>query len=393
MSANTFFWDIPTRILFGAGTIKDIRKPEIKALFPGSKAFLVTSSGNSLRSGGVIKDVVHNLENADIEVVIYDGITPNPGLEEIKEGLDILKNNEPDFVIALGGGSVMDAAQIIAGLANENAADIVKYLFTGEKKPLKRENAGLPVMKIPTTAGTGAEAGKTAYVVIEELGMKGEFTGDAPFLAVIDPELHVTLPFDETAFGAFSALIQGLEGYISKRRTAPAQMMHIATLGNIAQFVNAAIEDGADMDAREKIAFACTMSGLSKQLGSTTGLEAIAHAVTGRVRNVPHGAVLAVCCNEYFKYFLDRHACDEVFSEMAMSIGRAPLEPEEFLAGLDDLKEAAGLDELRLGDYGITQENLPGIAKKAYAGRGEFFRNDPVPMSEDEILKLLENCL
>ena len=234
MSANTFFWDIPTRILFGAGTIKDIRKPEIKALFPGSKAFLVTSSGNSLRSGGVIKDVVHNLENADIEVVIYDGITPNPGLEEIKEGLDILKNNEPDFVIALGGGSVMDAAQIIAGLANENAADIVKYLFTGEKKPLKRENAGLPVMKIPTTAGTGAEAGKTAYVVIEELGMKGEFTGDAPFLAVIDPELHVTLPFDETAFGAFSALIQGLEGYISKRRTAPAQMMHIATLGNIA---------------------------------------------------------------------------------------------------------------------------------------------------------------
>lgn len=393
MASNTFFWDTPTKILFGSGVIKDIRRAEIKSLFPGNKAFLVTSAGNSLRSGSVIKDVVHSLENADVEIVIYDGITPNPGLEEIKEGLAVLKDNEPDFVIALGGGSVMDAAQTIAGLANENEDDIKKYLFTGEKKPLKRESAGLPVMKIPTTAGTGSETLKTAYIVIEEAGIKGEFTGDAPFLAVIDPQLHVTLPYDETAFGAFTALIQGLEGYISKKRTAPAQMMHIATLGNIAQFINAAIEDGADMDAREKIAFACTMSGLSKQLGGATGLEAVAHAVTGSFRNVPHGAVLAICCNEYFKYFLDRHACDEVFSEMAMSIGRAPLEPSELLVGLDDLKEAAGLDELRLGDYGISQEELPEIARKAYAGRGEFFRNDPIPMSEDEILKLLENCL
>ena len=393
MAANSFFWDIPTKIAVGSGAIKDIRKPEIKELFPGSKAFLVTSAGNSLRSGGVIKDVIHNLENAEIDVKIFDGITPNPGLAEIKEGLEILKDTEPDFVIALGGGSVMDAAQVIAGLAYENEEDIRKFFFTGEKKPFKRENKGLPIMKIPTTAGTGAEARRTAYIVIEESGMKGEFTGEAPFLAVVDPELHVTLPSDETAFGAFTALIQGLEGYISKKRTAPAQMMHIATLGNIAQFINAAIEDGADMDAREKIAFACTMSGLSGQLGSTTGLEAIAHAVTGSFRNVPHGAVLAICCIEYFKYFLDRHCCDEIFSEMAMSIGRAPLEPEELLAGLDDLKEAAGLDELRLGDYGISAEDLPDIAKKAYAGRGEFFRNDPLPMNDSDILKLLENCL
>ena len=393
MSANTFFWDIPTKIAFGAGAIKDIRKPEIRELFPGNKVFLVTSSGNSLRSAGVIKDVVHIFENAELEVVIYDGIAMNPGLEEVKDGLALLCDSKPDFVAALGGGSVMDAAQMIAGLAGEQEGDIRKYLFTGEKKPAKRSSKGLPIMKIPTTAGTGAETIKTAHIVIEELGMKGEFEGDAPFLAVVDPELHVTLPYDETAFGAFTALIQGLEGYISKKRTAPAQMMHIATLGNIAQFVNAAIEDGADMDAREKIAFACTMSGLSGQLGSTTGLEAIAHAVTGSFRNVPHGAVLAVCCNEYFKYFLDRHSCDEVFSEMAMSIGRAPVDPTEFLAGLDDLKEAAGLDELRLGDYGIEEGDIPVIAKKAYSGRGEFFRNDPIPMSEDDIVKLLENCL
>lgn len=393
MSANLFFWDIPTKILSGSGAVKDIRKPEIKGLFPGSRALLVTSAGNALKSSGVIKEVTHILENAEVEAAIFDGVTPNPDLSVVEEGLEIIRENKPDFVIALGGGSVMDVAEVMVGLAYEKEEDISKFFFTGDKKPLKRNGPGLPIMKIPTTAGTGAETANTAYIVNEATGVKGEFKGDHPFLAVVDPELHVTLPYDETAFGAFTALLQGLEGYISKNRTAPAQMMHIATLGNIAQFVNAAIEDGADMDAREKIAFACTMSGMSRQLGSTTGLDAIANAVTGTFRNIPHGAVLAICCKEYFNYFLERNCCDAVFTEMAMSIGRAPLEPSEFLAGLDDLKEAAGLDELKLGDYGVGEDDLAGIAAKAYAGRGEFFRNDPIPMSESDIIKLLENCL
>lgn len=393
MSAKGFIWDLPTRIIFSSGAIKDLRKPEVRDLFPGSRAFLVTSAGNSLRSSGVIKDVVHILEGAGLEVDIFDGITPNPTLEEVEEGLAILRDKRSDFVIALGGGSVMDAAQVMAGLYNEEDDDIWRFFFTGEKKPQKRGGEGLPVMKIPTTAGTGAEVSPDAFIVNEKTGVKGRFTGEHPFLAIVDPELHVTLPYDETAFGAFTALMQGLEGYISKNRTAPAQMMHIATLGNIAQFVNAAIEDGADMDAREKIAFACTMSGLSGQVGTFTGLSAIADAVTGCFRNVPHGAVLAICSNEYFKYYLDRHSCDEAFGEMAMSVGRAPVDPSELLGGLDDLKEAAGLDELRLGDYGIGEEDIPAIAKKAYAGRGEFFRNDPIPMSEDDIVKLLESCL
>ena len=417
MSANFFFWDIPTKILSGSGAVKEIRKPEIKGLFPGNRALMVTSAGNSLKSSGVIKEVTHIMENAEVEVAIFDGVTPNPDLSVVKEGLEILRgvsagsgntgSNDTqadeeqettgpdgvDFIIALGGGSVMDVAEVMAGLANEEKEDISKFFFTGDKKPLKRTGPGLPIMKIPTTAGTGAETANTAYIVNEATGVKGEFKGDHPFLAVVDPELHVTLPYDETAFGAFTALLQGLEGYISKNRTAPAQMMHIATLGNIAQFVNAAIEDGADMDAREKIAFACTMSGMSKQLGSTTGLDAIANAVTGTFRNIPHGAVLAICCKEYFNYFLERNCCDAVFTEMAMSIGRAPLEPSEFLAGLDDLKEAAGLDELKLGDYGVGEDDLADIAAKAYAGRGEFFRNDPIPMSESDIIKLLETCL
>ncbi len=392
MSAKGFYWDIPTRIVCGSGAVKDMRKPEIKGLFPGSRAFLVTSSGNSLKSAGVIKDVVHILESADTEVTVFEGITANPDISQIGRGLDMLREKGADFVIGLGGGSVMDASEVMAGLMYEEG-DIWGYFFTGDNKPLKREKKGLPVMKIPTTAGTGAEVSRSAYIINEENGVKGEFKGDAPFLAVVDPELHVTLPYDETAFGAFTALLQGLEGYLSKNRTAPAQMMHIATLGNIAQFVNAAIEDGADMDAREKIAFACTMSGLSRQLDSASGLDAIANAVTGTFRNIPHGSVLAICCTGYFRYFIDRNCSDAVFNEMSMSIGRAPLEPSEFLAGLDDLKEAAGLDELRLGDYGVSSGDLEEIAAKAYAGRGEFFRNDPLPMSESDIVRLLESCL
>ena len=100
MSANTFFWDIPTKIAFGAGAIKDIRKSEIRDILPGNKVFLVTSSGNSLRSAGVIKDVVHIFENAELEVVIYDGITSNPGIDEVKEGIDLLQDSEADFVAA-----------------------------------------------------------------------------------------------------------------------------------------------------------------------------------------------------------------------------------------------------------------------------------------------------
>ena len=138
MAANGFFWDIPVKILFGPGCVKDMRKPEIRSLFPGSKAFLVTSSGNSLRSAGVIRDVIHAFEMSETEVEIYEGITQNPDLSQIKDGIEKLRASGADFVVGLGGGSVMDAATCIAGLAEEKEDDLWSFFFTGEKKPVKR---------------------------------------------------------------------------------------------------------------------------------------------------------------------------------------------------------------------------------------------------------------
>ena len=291
-SADSYIWNLPTKVLFGAGQVKNLKSEKL----PGEKALLVISNGKSVKANGSLNAVKRQLDDAGVEAVLFDKIPANPTEPVMMEGVELAR---------------------------------------------------------ATSAGTGSEVDRWGVVTNPETHEKIGFQGGFADLAIVDPELMVTVPPDYTAYQGFDALFHSLEGYISKYRTAPAQMVEIAAIGNIAQYLPLAVADGSDMDARTKMAFANTMSGYSMELGSCTSEHAMEHAMSGHHPDLPHGAGLIMISEAYFKYFIEKHVCDDRFMEMAMNIGvMTPVDPMDFIYGLRDLKEKCGVADLKMSDYG-----------------------------------------
>lgn len=386
MTSDEFLWDLPTKVLFGSGRIKKLKNEKM----PGTKALLVCPAGNSLRANGSLKYISGQLEEAGVQVVLFDRVSKNPDDTLIMEAVEMARSEGCDLVVGLGGGSVIDAAKTVAAVA-PSQGEIWDYMdcTTGGKKAFEREP--LPCIAIPTTSGNGSEVTSVAAVTHGETREKYDLKTGFPVMSVTDPQLMVTVSPEDTAYQGFTAFMHGVEGYISSKRTAPAQMAEIAVLGNIAQFLGTAIEDGADMDARSKLAFASTMAGMSTELGSSAGLKAMAYALSGEYPDIPYGAVLAMLAESYFKFFIDRQACDEVFMEMCMGIGViGPESAFDFLFGLRDLKEAWGLSGLKMSDFGIEKEKFADLAKRAKTGMWYLFENGPAIMSENDIKEVYE---
>lgn len=378
-----YVWNLPTKVLFGEGMLNELHNEEM----PGKKAMIVISNGKSMKNNGWIDEVIDELEQAGVESVVFDKIGPNPTEPDIMDGVIFARENEVDFIVGLGGGSVLDATTIIAAVVPQNDGGRVwDYVNggTGGGRPL--EEKSLPYIEITTTAGTGSEVDRWGVVTNPETHEKIGFQGDFAFLAIVDARLMLTVPPEYTAYQGFDALFHSIEGYISTARTAPAQMVEIAAIGNIAQYLPIAVKDGDNLDAREKVAFANTMSGYSMELGSCTSEHSLEHALSGNHPDLPHGAGLIMISLAYFKHFIDKHVCDEKFMEMAIALGAKQIKgPYDFLQALERLMRECGVADLKMSDYGISPSEFPRLVKEARETMGGLFEFDPEPLTDEEV--------
>ena len=373
-----YVWNLPTKVLFGEGMLNELHNEEM----PGKKAMIVISNGKSMKNNGWIDEVIDELEQAGVESVVFDKIGPNPTEPDIMDGVIFARENEVDFIVGLGGGSVLDATTIIAAVVpQKDGGRVWDYVNggTGGGRPL--EEKSLPYIEITTTAGTGSEVDRWGVVTNPETHEKIGFQGDFAFLAIVDARLMLTVPPEYTAYQGFDALFHSIEGYISTARTAPAQMVEIAAIGNIAQYLPIAVKDGDNLDAREKVAFANTMSGYSMELGSCTSEHSLEHALSGNHPDLPHGAGLIMISLAYFKHFIDKHVCDEKFMEMAIALGAKQIKgPYDFLQALE-----CGVADLKMSDYGISPSEFPRLVKEARETMGGLFEFDPEPLTDEEV--------
>ena len=378
-----YVWNLPTKVLFGEGMLNELHNEEM----PGKKAMIVISNGKSMKNNGWIDEVIDELEQAGVESVVFDKIGPNPTEPDIMDGVIFARENEVDFIVGLGGGSVLDATTIIAAVApQKDGGRVWDYVNggTGGGRPL--EEKSLPYIEITTTAGTGSEVDRWGVVTNPETHEKIGFQGDFAFLAIVDARLMLTVPPEYTAYQGFDALFHSIEGYISTARTAPAQMVEIAAIGNIAQYLPIAVKDGDNLDAREKVAFANTMSGYSMELGSCTSEHSLEHALSGNHPDLPHGAGLIMISLAYFKHFIDKHVCDEKFMEMAIALGAKQIKgPYDFLQALERLMRECGVADLKMSDYGISPSEFPRFVKEARETMGGLFEFDPEPLTDEEV--------
>ena len=377
----------PTRVLFGAGQLNHLHEQKM----PGKKAMVVISNGKSTRASGALDRTMKELSLAGVEVVLFDKVGANPVKEIVEEGGHFAKKEGCDFIVALGGGSVMDAAKVMAMYAQQ-PGDLWDYVAgaTGKQQPLV--NPVLPVIAITTTAGTGSEVDQWGVVTNpatnEKIGCGG-MDELFPVIAVVDPELMLTVPSKFTAYQGFDALFHSVEGYLSVVNSLMSEMVQLAAIENIGTYLPRAVKDGSDLEAREHVAFANTMSGYSMVVGSCTSEHSMEHAMSAFHPALPHGAGLIMISKAYFSYFVRNHGCDDRFIELARLLGMTEAtKPEDFITALVRLQEACGVADLKMSDYGITPDEFGTYMRNTREVMGIMFTGDRVQMSDEDIVQI-----
>lgn len=382
---------VPTRILFGAGMLNKLSRQKM----PGKKAMIVISNGKSTRANGSLDRTVAELDKAGVASVVFDKIMANPLKSTVMEGGAFARENGCDFIVALGGGSVMDASKAIATMAT-NDGDLWDYVYGGTGKGQRLVNAPLPIIAITTTAGTGSEVDAFGVISNEETNEKIGFGGDErlfPRTAIVDPELMTSVPPKFTAYQGFDALFHSTEGYIASTANLMSDMYALTAIENIGAYLARAVQDGADIEARERVAFANTLSGVVMTLSSCTSEHSMEHAMSAYHHNLPHGAGLIMISLAYYEHFINAHVCDDRFIRMAQALGKKDADkPEDFLTALADLQKACGVDGLKMSDYGIQLDESAKLAKNARETMGGLFRADRAPLTDEACAAIFDKA-
>lgn len=386
MNFNLF---TPTNLIFGAGKLNELGIQKL----PGKKALLLISNGKSTKTTGTLKRTQDQLCKAGVDFVVCDNIHENPSKEVVMEAAAVARDNNCDFIVALGGGAVLDSSVAVAAMA-VNPGDLWDYVSGGSGKAQPLVNSPLPIVTITTTSGTGSEINSWGVISKMDTHEKIGFGGIPelnPVLAIVDPELMKTVPAKYTAYQGFDALFHNTEVMISKGVNILSETIALSAIENIVKYLPRAVADGNDMEAREAIAYGSTMAGITMQLTSTTAEHSMEHAMSAYHHNLPHGAGLIMISNEFYKFFVEKHACDDQFIKMAKVMGIPDADkPEDFLMALYDIQKACGVENLKMSDYGFKPEEFMTLAVNARQTMGGLFLANPCEMSDEECAGIFE---
>ncbi|WP_282149811.1 L-threonine dehydrogenase [Vibrio diabolicus] len=380
---SAFF--IPTVNLMGAGCLKDAADSIQSQGF--KKGLIVTDK--ILNQIGVVKQVQDLLTERDVATVVYDGTQPNPTITNVNDGLALLKENECDFVISLGGGSPHDCAKGIALVAS-NGGKIGDYEGVDQSaKPM------LPLVSINTTAGTASEMTRFCIITDEERHIKMAIVDKhtTPLMSVNDPELMLAKPASLTAATGMDALTHAIEAYVSIAATPITDAVAIKAIELIQAHLRTAVKNGENLEAREQMAYAQFMAGMAFNNASLGYVHAMAHQLGG-FYDLPHGVCNAILLPHVQRY--NAQVCPERLRDVAKAMGvdvEGMSAEQGAAAAIDAIVELAkdigipsGIKEL-----GAKLEDIPTLADNALKDACGF--TNPKQATHEEISKIFEEAM
>lgn len=385
----TFNFNNPTNLIFGSGKLNELGgqiAARRKAGTLGKKALLLISNGKSTKVNGSFDRVMEQLKVAGVEVAVFHKIMENPLKSVVMEGAAFAKENGCDFIVALGGGAVLDSSIAVSAMAT-NPGDLWDYVNGGTGKGQPLVNPGLPIVTIATSSGTGSEVNCWGVISNPDTNEKIGFGSPelVPVLAIVDPELMKTVPAKYTAYQGFDALFHNTEVMISRGVNILSETIALSAIESIAKYLPRAVKDGNDLKAREQVAYGSTIAGITMQLTSTTAQHSMEHAMSAYHHNLPHGAGLIMISKAFAEFFIEKHACDEQFVKMARVMGIPDADkPEDFITALMKLQKECGVDDLKMSDYGFTPEESMTLAVNARETMGGLFLANPCEMTDAE---------
>ncbi|MDR3263085.1 MAG: iron-containing alcohol dehydrogenase [Clostridiales bacterium] len=380
-----FNFHIPTKIIFKNDAVEDISNQKL----PGIKALIVTG-GTSVKKYGYLDRLTYELKQNRISYVIYDKITPNPFKSAVQEATELAKLEKCDFVIGLGGGSVMDSAKSIA-LLYKNGGDLWDYVGGGTGKAMPVRNGALPIVTVSTTAATGSEVNPFAVITKEITCEKAGLGNEClyPAISFIDPKLTVSIPGELTAFHGFDILTHAAEAYINKNANPLSDMLALKSIALVAEYLPKAVENGENLEARRNLSYANILSGFVESLSGCTSEHSLEHALSAYHQNLPHGAGLAFLAEDYFNYFLN--ICPERIKDLSVAAGYYN-SAEGFIEFLNALKKKCFIDNVDYKKYGLNKNMILIYTKNAIDVMGNLFKNDRKTLDFKDVMKIYNCC-
>ncbi len=348
---------------FGKGAREELAGEIQKRGF--KKVFLV--SDKSLVEAGVTAKVEEVLNKANVPYDLYDEIKPNPTIKNVTDGVEACKNSGADLIVAVGGGSSIDTAKGISiVMTNPDRADIKS--LNGASDTVNR---GMPVIALPTTAGTAAEV-TINYVITDEdaeVKMVCVDPNDIPILAIIDSELMASMPKSLAAATGMDALTHAVEGYITKAHNEMSDMFHMKAIKMIFKYLPAAVND-KDEEAIEMMGMAQYIAGMGFSNVGLGIVHSMAHQL-GAVYDTPHGIANAMLLPTVMRFNGEDPATAQRFREILMNIGRPDAEHlndqdviNTFVWMISELSKTVGINT-KITDYGAKEEDFEMLAEKA----------------------------
>ena len=374
---------------FGKGAREELAGEIQKRGF--KKVFLV--SDKSLVEAGVTAKVEDVLNKASIPYVLYDEIKPNPTIKNVTDGVEACKKAEADLIVAVGGGSSIDTAKGISiVMTNPDRADIKS--LNGASNTVNR---GMPMIALPTTAGTAAEV-TINYVITDEdaeIKMVCVDPNDIPILAIIDSELMASMPKGLAAATGMDALTHAVEGYITKAHNEMSDMFHMKAIKMIFKYLPAAVNE-KDPEAVEMMGLAQYIAGMGFSNVGLGIVHSMAHQL-GAVYDTPHGIANAMLLPTVMRFNGEDSATAQRFREILINIGRPDAEHlndqdviNTFVWMISELSKAVGITTT-IKDYGAKEEDFEMLAEKAM--NDPCKPGNPRDVSKEDFIELYRRAM
>ena len=396
MSANqniTYDFVAPRQVVFGWG-----RRREVGSLAGrlGHRAFIICGS-RTVASSGMLDEISRYLADEEIETPDVQMLSREPEVEDVDRTTAALREEviaPGDFIIAIGGGAAIDLAKAVSAMVTNDRSPTIKDYLEGVGRGLQIVDAPLPVLAMPTTAGTGCEATKNAVISSYDPPFKKSIRDErmVPTIALVDPELTVSCPASVTAASGMDAITQLFESYISLKAKPIPRALAVEGLKMAVPAIAEAVRDGSSRPAREAMAHAAMLSGMCLANSGLGMAHGVAPALGVHCR-VPHGAACALMLPVALK--ANSRVCQAELARLAHAVfGLGPSTPpreavDTMIAKVEALCDEVGAPR-RLSDLGVAADKIPEIVKSS---RGSSMSGNPRRLSDDELTAILEKLL
>jgi alcohol dehydrogenase class IV len=381
-------FNAPQTIIHGAGSSKELLN-QIKRLTTKRVLFVTDAY---IESTGLVQNLAQPLINEGISVAIFSGVQPDPTVQNVHDGLKLLKAQEADTIVAVGGGSPIDAAKAIS-IMTSNPEPLSQYLGYH-----KIANPGLPLIAIPTTAGTGSEATKVTVITDTERNVKMMIL-DAhlmPTVALVDYELTLSMPQSLTAYVGVDTLTHGIEAYVSRKANAITDPIALSCIDLVSKHLFQSWENSSNLVAREGMSLAAFQGGLAFTNSSVCLVHGMSRPL-GVQFHLAHGLSNAILLPAVTRFSvpgaINRYAKIARIMELATIIDSDEVACEKLLKGLEDLNKMLQVPRLRecIGTHkDLFEDVLEKMACDAMASGSP--QNNPIVPSIDQIVEIYKQA-